>query len=117
MMKTRFKWHRLLTNPTTRVESQDAVVTQLRVDGLVCSSVCAVRTKQALEDLSGVERVSVDFDTGIATIHGARHADAAYERAVASVVAGRPLRKLIEHVHQRFRARHGKRGQTAGGLE
>ena len=116
-MKTRFKWHRILTNPTTHVESQDGDVTQLRVDGLVCSSVCAVRTKEALQQLPGVERVSVDFDSGIAMIHGPPHAGDSYERAVASVVAGRSLRKLIEHAHKRLRGRKDQHGQTAGGLE
>jgi copper chaperone CopZ len=101
--KTRFKWHRLLVNPTTHVESQDGDVTRLQVDGLVCNSVCAVRTKQALEALQGVTSVKVDFDTGAATITGAPHDAAAYERAVTGAVAGNPLRRLIERIA-------GKRG-------
>ena len=101
--KTRFKWHRLLVNPTTHVEAQDGDVTRLRVDGLVCSSVCAVRTKQALLELPGVERVSVDFDTGIATIEGVAQDAAAYERAVTGAVAGKPVRRLIESVAGRVR--------------
>jgi len=97
-MRTRFKWRRLLTNPTTHIESQEGEVTRLRVDGLVCSSVCAVRTKEALARLDGVERVRVDFDAGIATIEGAPQDAEAYERAVTGAVAGKPLRRLIEHV-------------------
>lgn len=104
-MKTRFKWHRLLTNPTTHVESQEGNVTRLRVDGLVCSSVCAVRTKQALEGLEGVRKVRVDFDAGIATIEGEPRAALDYERAVTGVVAGKPLRRLIELIDQRLRPR------------
>ena len=50
-MKTRFKWHRLFVNPTTHIESVEGDVVRLKVDGLVCSSVCAVRTKQALARL------------------------------------------------------------------
>lgn len=96
-MKTRIKWNRLLVNPRTRVVDQDAAITHLQVDGLVCSTVCALRTKQALERLDGVDRVRVDFDTGLATIEGRLHAAAAYERAVTNAVAGKPLRRLIEH--------------------
>lgn len=103
MAKTRFKWHRLLVNPTTRVEAQNSDVTTLKVDGLVCSSVCAVRTKEALLELDGVESVKVDFDTGIATITGHAHDAAAYERAVTGAVAGKPVRRFIEHIANRLR--------------
>ena len=101
MAKTRFKWHRLLVNPTTHIASCEGDVTRLQVDGLVCSSVCAVRTKQALVALPGVESVKVDFESGIATITGAPHDAAVYERAVTSAVAGKPLRRLLEHVAKR----------------
>src|SRR4026209_2361238 len=94
----RIKWHPLLTNPTTHVESQEGEVTRLRIDGLVCSSVCAVRTKQALRRLDGVSLVTVDFETGVAVIEGRPHAAAAYERAVTGVVAGKPLRRALERV-------------------
>ena len=97
-MKTRIKWRRLLVNPKTQVLEQDAATTRLQVDGLVCSSVCAVRTKEALERLDGVERARVDFDTGVVTIEGRPHDAAAYERAVTGAVAGKPLRRLIDHV-------------------
>ena len=106
--RTRFKWHRLLVNPTTHVEAQDGDVTRLRVDGLVCSSVCAVRTKQALLELPGVERVTVDFDTGIATIEGVAHDAAVYERAVTGAVAGKPARRAIERVATRVRGSQKK---------
>lgn len=93
-----FKWRRLLTDPTTRVESVDGDVVRLRVDGLVCSGVCAVRTEQALRSIDGVRRVSVDFERGIATIEGAPQPAEAYERAVAAVVAGKPVRRAIEGI-------------------
>ena len=99
----RILWHRLLTNPTTRIESVDGDVTRLRVDGLVCDQVCAVRTKHALRALPGVRRVSVDLDSGIATIEGDPQRPETYERAVTAVVAGKPLRRLIESTARRLR--------------
>lgn len=102
-MHTRFHWRRLLTNPTTHIESVEGDVTRLRVDGLVCSSVCAVRTKQALRRLDGVRRVSVDFDSGIATIEGVPHDAATYERAVTAAVAGKPVRRAIERIARAVR--------------
>jgi copper chaperone CopZ len=104
----RILWHRLLRNPTTSVESIDGDVTRLRIDGLVCDSVCAARTRRGLLALEGVERVSVDLDSGIATITGARQAPEAYERAVTSQVAGKPLRRLIERAARAL-------GRPAGG--
>ena len=89
-------------NPKTHVVEQDAGVTRLQVDGLVCSTVCAVRTKEALEQLDGVERVTVDFDRGVATVEGRPHDAAAYERAVTGAVAGKPVRRFIEHVASMF---------------
>ena len=102
-MRTRFKWHRALVNPTTHILSVDGDITRLRVDGLVCSSVCAVRTKQALRGIDGVRRVTVDFDSGIATIEGAPHDATINECAVPSVVAGKPLRRAIERIARRVR--------------
>jgi hypothetical protein len=94
----RIRWRRLLTNPTTRIESREGDVTYLGVDGLVCDTVCAVRTAEALRELPGVRSVHVDYDTGIATIEGdALEADA-YERAVTGAVAGRSVRGVLEHV-------------------
>ncbi len=110
-MKTRFKWHRALVNPTTHIESVAGDVTRLRVDGLVCSSVCAVRTKQALRGLDGVRHVTVNFDSGIATIEGTPRTADDYERAVASVVGGKPLRRAIERVANAIRARNDHPGQ------
>lgn len=98
----RFHWHRLLTNPTTHIESIDGDVTRLRVDGLVCSGVCAVRTKQALRGIEGVRRVSIDFNNGIATLEGTPQEATTYERAVTSVVAGKPLRRAIERAARRW---------------
>jgi copper chaperone CopZ len=94
----RILWHRLRANPTTRVLSRDGDVTRLKVDGLVCDAVCAARTKRALEQIGGVRSVTVDLDSGVAAVVGARVGDGAYERAVASVVVGRPLRRIIERV-------------------
>ena len=98
----RIRWRRLLTNPTTAIESREGDVTRLRVDGLVCDTVCAVRTRQALSAMPGVRRVSIDYDAGIATIEGEAHDAAAYERAVAVAVAGRPLRRAIEAAARRI---------------
>jgi copper chaperone CopZ len=94
-------------NPTTRVESQDGGTTVLRVDGLVCDTVCAVRTGEALAAMPGVTNVRVDYDAGTATIEGTAHDAAAYERAVTGAVAGKPLRRLIEHLSGRSGA-HSK---------
>ena len=104
-------WSRLLTNPTTRVESQEGELTRLKVEGLVCDKVCAVRTKSALESIEGVERADVDLETGIATIKG-RPVDAdAYESAVSGVVTFRPIRRAIEAV-ARFFGRGPARGAS-----
>ncbi len=92
----KIRWHRLLTSPTTHIESVEGDVVHLRVDGMVCSSVCALRTRQAFSRLDGVRRVRVDFERGIATIEGTPHDAEIYESALASVVAGKPLRRWIE---------------------
>ena len=109
----RIKWHRLLTNPKTHVDSQEGDVTRLRIDGLVCSSVCAVRSKQALRRLDGVRRVTVDFETGMAVIEGRPRDAAAYERAVTGVVAGKPLRRALERV-SRLVVASRRSGREAG---
>lgn len=98
----RIRWRRLLTNPTTAIESRESDVTRLRIDGLVCDTVCAVRTKQALSAMPGVRRVSIDYDAGIATIEGDPHDAASYQRAVSGAVAGKPLRRALEHIGQLF---------------
>jgi mercuric reductase len=98
----RIRWRRLLINPTTRIESREGEVTVLRVEGLVCDTVCAVRTREALEALPGVRSVQVDYDTGTARIEGGAQDAAAYERAVTGAVAGKPLRRAIEHLAQVF---------------
>jgi copper chaperone CopZ len=90
-------------NPTTRIESVDGDVVRLKVDGLVCSSVCAVRTKRALEEIDGVRRVSVDFERGEAVVEGAPQPAEAYDRAVTGAVAGKPFRRALEAVTRRLR--------------
>jgi heavy-metal-associated domain-containing protein len=94
----RIRWRRLLTNPTTRVESREGDTTRLRVDGLVCDSVCAVRTADALRALPGVRSVTVDYDAGVATIEGEALPPESYERAVTRAVAGRGVRRVMEHL-------------------
>lgn len=104
----RILWHRIAKNPTTRIESQNADVTVLKVEGLMCDTVCAARTRSALRKLEGVRRVDVDLDTGIARIEGAPHDAAAYEHAVTSMVAGKPIRRAIESVVTRIRRARGR---------
>jgi hypothetical protein len=116
-MKPRFKWRRLLTNPTTHVDAQEGNVTRLRIDGLVCSSVCAVRAREALEGLEGVRTVQVDFEAGVARIEGKPHAAAAYERALNAAVAGKPLRRLLERIDRFVRAARDVGPRTARGAE
>lgn len=105
----RILWHRLAKNPTTRIESQDGELTVLKVEGLVCDTVCAARTRSALCKLDGVRHVEVDLDTGIARIEGAPHPAETYEHAVTSMVAGKPVRRFIEAIVDRVRRRdrHG----------
>lgn len=94
----RILWHRLLVNPATRVLSREGDVTRVKVEGLVCDTICAVRTKQALERIDGVREASVDLDSGVATVYGAPASDDAYERAVTSAVAARGARRAIERI-------------------
>ena len=110
----RIRWRRLLTNPTTHIESRDGEITRLRVDGLVCDTVCAVRTAEALRELPGVRAVRVDYDSGIATIEGDPHEAAVYERAVTGAVAGRGVRRALEHAADALRIRRhdAKRTET-----
>jgi hypothetical protein len=98
----RIRWRRLLVNPKARVVARHGAVTDLRIDGLVCDTVCAVRARQALAALPGVRHVEVDYEAGTARVEGGDHDAAAYDRAIAGVVAGKPLRRAIEHVRQLF---------------
>ncbi len=107
-MKTRFKWRLLLVNPTTRIDSIEGDVVRLKVDGLVCSSVCALRTRQSLERLPGVRVVRVDFERGLATIEGEPHDAAVYGRAVTGVVALRWGRRAIESFARRWTPTAGR---------
>ncbi|MBF6598918.1 MAG: heavy-metal-associated domain-containing protein [Dehalococcoidia bacterium] len=102
---------RLLSYPRTRVVARDGDVTRVAIDGLVCSSVCAVRSRQALARLGGVRRVEVDFERGIASVEGPPVDDAAYQRAIDSVVAGKPLRRALDRLRRSWHAR--RRGHGA----
>ncbi len=110
----RIRWRRLLTNPTTHIESRDGDIIRLKVDGLVCDTVCAVRTAEALRELPGVRTVRVDYDTGMATIEGDPLDAAAYERAVTGAVAGRGVRRVLEHAADALgiRRHDAKRGES-----
>ena len=108
----RILWHRLATNPTTRIESQDGDLTRLKVEGLVCDTVCAARTRSALRRLDGVRQVEVDLDTGMATIHGRPHDNATYERAVTSMVKGRWIRRAIESAVRTVRPSRSKEARA-----
>ena len=99
----RIRWNRLFTDVKTSVESQADGVTRLRVDGMVCDEVCARRAGDALAAMPGVDSVDVDFDAGTATVRGAAHEAADYDRAVRGVVAGKPARRLLDVVGHAFR--------------
>ncbi len=105
----RILWRRLAVNPTTHIEAQSSETTRLKVEGLVCDTVCAARTGTALRKLDGVTSVHVDLDSGIATIEGTPHDAAAYESAVTGAVAGKPVRRLIEAVSTKLRGSQRKR--------
>ena len=105
----RLHLHRLFTSPNVRIESADKDRTLVHIDGLVCDDVCAVRSERALSQLDGVRSVSVDFETGVATIEGSPHAEADYQRALDSVVAAKPLRRWLASFH---RTAAGPRGQA-----
>ncbi len=91
----RLHLHRLFTSPTARVASAGTDHTVVHIDGLVCDDVCAVRSERALSQLDGVCHVTVDFDASTATIEGAPHSEAEYQRALDSVVAMKPLRRAL----------------------
>ena len=102
----RLHLHRLFMAPTVHVESADTERTSLRIDGLVCDDVCAVRSQRALSQLPGVTHVSVDFERGVATVEGSPHGEADYQSALDSVVAMKPLRRWLA-------SRHGRRVRAA----
>ncbi len=101
----RLRLHRLFTAPAARVESVDGDRTRLRIDGLVCDSLCAARTERALSAIDGVRSVAVDFERGMATIVGAAAGPAAYERALQGVVVGRALRRALDSLRRAVRRR------------
>jgi len=86
--------------PGARVISSEDGVTRVKIEGLVCDDVCAVRSTRALEGIDGVERVDVDFETGVATIEGRPASAETYQRAIDSVVVGKPLRRALAAVHR-----------------
>lgn len=98
----RILWRRLTSIPTTRIERREGQTTVLAVDGLVCDTICAVRTREALAALPGVTGVTVDFEHGRAHVTGPAHDPQTYERAVRSVVVGRGLRRAIQAAHRRL---------------
>jgi hypothetical protein len=62
-----------------------------------------------------VTKVRVDYDAGIATIEGSLHDAAAYERAVTGAVAGKPLRRVMEHLSGYLTPRPPLRRRRGGG--
>jgi copper chaperone CopZ len=98
----RIHLHRLLTSPKVRVQSVESDVTHLTIEGLACDTVCAARTRGALERIDGVREVTVEFETGSATGVGAAQDPRMYERAVQAVVVGMPLRRALERARRRF---------------
>jgi copper chaperone CopZ len=101
---------RLFAYPRTRVLSREGDVTRVKIEGLVCSSVCAVRSRRALARIDGVRRVDVDFESGIATIEGAPSDAAVYQRAIDGVVAGKPLRSALDRARRAAQRRDTKAG-------
>ena len=91
---------RLFSYPRTRVLSREGDVTRVQIEGLVCSSVCAVRSRQVLARLPGVRRVNIDFASGIATIEGTTAEAAAYQRAIDSVIAGKAIRRALDRLQR-----------------
>lgn len=106
----KIKWRRLLVEPRTYVQEVDGDRVQLRIDGLVCSDVCAVRSRDALQSIEGVTDVEIDFETGIATIHVAPAEAATYDRAVRGVVVGGPARRALEHLSAAIASVFERRG-------
>ncbi|MBI2724381.1 MAG: heavy-metal-associated domain-containing protein [Chloroflexi bacterium] len=84
--------------PRARVVSREGEETLLRLQGIVCDGVCAVRTERALAAMPGVRAVRVDYEAQTATVIGPVTEAAAYERAIAGAVAGMWLRRGIERV-------------------
>ena len=84
--------------PAARVLSSEDGVTRVQIEGLICDDVCASRSKHALERIDGVKHVDVDFRSGVATIEGRPAPEAAYQRAIDSVAAAKPLRRALARV-------------------
>lgn len=93
------------------VDAEDGERVALR--GVVCS-VCAVRTRQALESVPGVASVDVDLASSEARVRyvtGALPNEAALQRALDRVVVGVGIRRWIEHAaHSEWLRRWRLRG-------
>jgi copper chaperone CopZ len=88
---------RLRTMPALRELAHGDGSTRYAVDGLVCG-VCAMRTHSALADVPGVRAVHVDLERGIAEVEhapGERPDAATLERALASIVVARGVRRWL----------------------
>lgn len=110
----RLIWKRLLQAPKVHILSREGETTTLRVDGVVCDKVCAVRTTQALAGLPGVRSVKVDYERGTAVVQGAAHNEATMNRALERVVAGMGARQAIERMARRLRLIPGEARETEG---
>ena len=107
-MAMRLIWKRLLQAPRAHITGQNGDVTTLRVDGVVCDKVCAVRTKQALASLPGVRSVTVDYERGTATVEGGSPDEEEMNRALGGVVAGMGARRVLERAARRLHLTHGR---------
>lgn len=88
---------RLRTMPALRVLARADASTQFAVEGLVCG-VCAARTRSALAAVPGVRSVRVDLERGTAEVEhepDVRPDEATLERALASIVVARGLRRWL----------------------
>jgi copper chaperone CopZ len=85
-----------LTYPRVRLLERGRDTVRVKIDGLVCDRICAARSQAALAALPGVRSAHVDFASGVADIEGAAPDEAACQRAIDSVVVGKPLRRALD---------------------
>jgi len=85
----------LLIEPRVRVLERHGDVARLRIDGIVCEDLCAVRAARAIRDVEGVRDATIDFEAGVATITGGPADTAAYQRAIERVVVAPGLRRWL----------------------
>ena len=57
------------TPPQVGWSKETNMTTELKVEGMTCNN-CVRHVREALESVSGVEKVEVSLDTGRATVHG-----------------------------------------------